>query len=71
MTLKEFSRCCMTELSITIIEIKDYILVETRVYNDVYTLFLEALNKDDAFYQREVKWFAEDLDRNTMKVRII
>ena len=71
MTLKEFSRCCLTELSITIIENKDHVLVETRVYNDAYTLFLEALNKDDTFYQREVRWFAEDLDKNTMRVRII
>ena len=72
MTLKEFARCCLTELTITIIELKDYVLIESQTYKGVEAFFTASLNAENKkLFDRKVKWFAEDLDRDTMKVRII
>ena len=73
MTLKELAIVCLTEMPIEIIELNsNYKLVKTREYKNAEDMFTHSnkLENYDKFFDKKVKWFCEDLDRQVLKVRI-
>ena len=75
MTIKEFASCCLTEFSISILEIRKtkenpFKVVEVLRFEDAYSFFLASLENENNYFNKKVVWFSEDLDNNVMKVRV-
>ena len=75
MTIKEFAKCCLTELPISILELrktkeKPFNIVEAKRFEDAYSLFLASLENENNYFNKKVVWFSEDLENQVMKVRV-